>query len=1490
MSYQLGVAKIILDGNAQPALDANARVFKDTTDKAAAETKIRADQLAVQAKDIKAAAQIIISENKQAAAESVKLEKARVAEIIATRKVLLDANKRAAQEEADAEKEYQRATKEARKIEAEEFKAAQKAQIQAEKERKDEILATRKVLLDANKSAAQEEKDYIDKIIKEQVASEKAANKARTDSAKATFEVIKKNRAQDLADDKAAEAQRREEFKKTEQARKAAGFLGTGLSGAQIGGTIATLSGFGAIASGAIVARSAVVDLIDTLKDLEEANNRLKAGFGQSAPIFKEIADSAAAAFQLPESAVERGVARFGILRNQFNLTSKDIRQMTDDAIRLSKVFGYDLDYAFKALSDAAQGETQTFENLGISLQENAIKGSTELTAEQRKNYSSMTASQQAAVRLELAHKLLAKTDLSAAENTESYTNKVLALQRSYEELKKTALGLGGSSLFINALGITTDTINAIDAQIKRLERYGSLIKSILPDIPKLPSGGPGIGASIVNAAAANLLPPGIAQALGAFDEVIKKSVEAQAATKAAADRATAQAASDLVDINNKITFETEVANTEAKKRADFLITQLHYTHDREIERLNENKRLAEIEKNDKLDALKVTFDAEKEAREETEYQRKLASQNELHRIEAERDAKLDAIKETLDATKDSINAEKNAVHDAAEEQIRGLEIARDRRLREIEKQAEDEKDVLEDQKREKDRLLEEDRRSQEDNIKKLKDAQEDKHKAALRQINKEKEDESDKSREILRGIDDQSKAEDNRHRKALTNIDKEKQAALDSIDSQIRALDDAQRAEDASRRTADLQSRVGEARKGLTQAQGSGSPQQLTDARSKLTAAIRIGDPVAVQKAQQELLAIAGRGTAAIEEAQTNLAKAEQDLRDEGVKNERDAQKQKLQDAKDRITREAQAEKDAEDERDRKRKERLDKDKRSEQDRLERATDRIKKQTERETDADEKAKRRLEAQNTREKRALQDRNTAEDNAHKDALERINERQKNETQATHDIYDSEEKGLIPAIKRAKEAYDRTAEARIKTAEETAEKARKAVENEYNAPVKGIIAQHNAGELAAEHAYHLREDEATKSYERERQKVEKTYRNGKDGILDIIDSQVAATHLALANDLLEWDAWKNGVVTDSDSKVKKTFKEIDDEFKKLIEDMKARGSFEIRPRLIMPGQQGIGTGGRDTGAPRDSDGRGSPTAPPPPPGSTSPGGTTPGTGVPHAAQVNQYSYFGGYPTNVRDSTCGPAAIAWFEALLGNDISPEQALEIAKVGGWNTAQGMSGGPDGLSSALKSVGIANRVIWNPRDDLIDSYAQRGIPFAMSVADQEGGHYYQVQGGSNSGLNVGGSGTALRVGSSVMSLGTIRAIRGGGSINALVIPDAWASSNAGYDPLQYRAADAGALYTNPTLTMDAVTGQRGILAEFGPELLLGRLATAALSKAPSSVTDYSGLGAVLAGMPTSSNTTNSSGDTFNYRGVGPESIFKQWRDDQRRQRVLRG
>lgn len=137
------------------------------------------------------------------------------------------------------------------------------------------------------------------------------------------------------------------------------------------------------------------------------------------------------------------------------------------------------------------------------------------------------------------------------------------------------------------------------------------------------------------------------------------------------------------------------------------------------------------------------------------------------------------------------------------------------------------------------------------------------------------------------------------------------------------------------------------------------------------------------------------------------------------------------------------------------------------------------------------------------------------------------------------------------------------------------------------------------------------------------------------------------------------------------------------------------------------------------------------------------------------QVNQFRL--GLPPDDAMSACGPAALAWFMNMTGRTPTGTEARDLAASFGWTQAGGMNGFYN-FARAAASVGVTGMPNYTPTNADIQALLDSGVPFVLSTL----GHYFQVQGGTLSGLNVGGSGEALIGGAATMSLDQIVAMEG--------------------------------------------------------------------------------------------------------------------------------
>lgn len=1411
MSYTLGRAEFILDAKNEQILETTSRTFAQITKSAQDLTKQLADQNKVRVSDVKAAADIIITEEKKAAQERAK----------AFQQTLNEASKYLKAEAAD-------------------FRRVQEEKVAAEKE-------------------AAAKRSSIARAIQQQEAD---IERKRLQDVKEQLQIEKAIRERGVAD-------RKRQAKEAADAERAASKQqGPGSlipSFGDIGRTSATLLGFGAIASGAVVAREAIVGMTEAVKKQEEAQRSLQAAFGGSATAFKAQADEIAKTFNKTNSEVERGSAAFGLLVKQYGVTTEETKKLIAISVNLQAAYGGDLQQVMKDVSNAIQGEPQALEKYGIALQQNAIKGSQLLTAEEKKLYETMSITEQARIRLRILFNDTS-AEGAAAQRANELAGSFDLVTRNIDELSKHV-----------AEQLTPSLKEAVDWIGKTIGRFDEFIQQ----------------QALIDQAKKEL---GIGSFTLVFDPNVKKQIEEQInlikQRKQAIDdtkKAQAEAVAAGQSLQAEETARQDKENSAIKRQGELIVESLKKAAKARIDDIQEQIQVAERRKQLQIQILQDQEKEELRVLDDVNNARKAASELELARLKDEKEARLRAVEDRLKLTELTVEREKDALHDVTEETIRQLKIRHDAEVKAAEKKRDDNLKILEKEHEDREQQFRKESRQIDDNEKRKQRAQEDTHKKNLKNL----EDEADKERsnheKILRQIDARANAEEDRHRKRTRNIEDEANKAKDDIDAQIKGIQDVQRARDDARRASDITRRISDAQRNLTLAQGTGTPEQLGDARAKLASAIRIGDPVAVKKAQDELVAISGRGNEEILKAQRELSDAQDDLVDHNLKTAEDAQIAKLQAEKDAIDKTTEREKRQEEDRNIRRKRRLDADKDAEKDRLDLTLKSIDKRKDAENKADVEFKRRLDDATTKLKRSLQDRETEEQLHYKHQQERVRETFDKERDEIEETYNGEAHGYIPTLRRALSAADDHFKERLRLAHEEADKEKREIADIYDNATNGLFAQHARAERATEIAYEKQKNIIRDKYELARQEVEHAYKalDGKSGIIDKLEDLKNQTEKNLNDDLEKWKHWQDGLVGPEGVMTKTWAKALADfdEFKTKIE---GRGGINIPAQIVwapVPGGVGppIPPGwrpGQGNSGGGNSGGGGSPSMPPTIGGSS-------GQPAPSSGQVDmspdRYNYRLGFAARYNGSY--KAAPGWEEdgntAAWPNGPTRHKGQDLT-LPGPNNGYGQPIGAFVDGNIIQTHSYTG----NP-------YTDPGGTYVVTEANGKTNWYMHLKGFvKNSGFVHRGDliGYLGDTGTEDIAYPhlhyEVRDGRNNGSTSLYALQHGIGS----LDPVpSIKGYDGGNLFTNPTLTYDMINRKLGVLAENGPELLLGRVNTAALyGSGPTQ--DVTSVGAQLVNAPTNNAGPVSEGDNFVYYGVAPDNIMQRWRDDQRRQRVLRG
>jgi hypothetical protein len=844
-----------------------------------------------------------------------------------------------------------------------------------------------------------------------------------------------------------------------------------------------------------------------------QAQRQLNAVYGAGAPIQKAYADALGKATGLQSASIQAGLARIGALQKNFALTTAEVQTLTKAGVDLAAVFGGDVNEAFQALNAGVRGEAESLEKFGIFIQDSSIKTTQafkNLTAEEQKHWETLDEVTKARVRYNAIMEQAAKVDGAAAQRAKDGTG---ALQNLETATKNLALTLGerAAPAFNTWAQAIADVITRMDELIKKNAELATapFAPAAITDLDaqiRARIGAPPAPGSAAAQAPGRLPGPGIDPA-----EIAAMDATEAANRKAAADRALADAKNaaraqlDVADDLNKKTVEAQIKAIDAERKAK------EQWYDEERQRI-EARRTYELEDIEtRKDAAINALQAEKQAALD-------AIDDEIKQQERLKQVRLDAAKAAADAARTAIEAEKQR-----------LDISR-----EIEDRSRADQRLAEDRALDAARLQADRSRktSEEDELRGLKaltDARKDAVAAGIAALERATEKriaaldrEAERARangqQALTRLERQGEAEDELHRTRMQALDDEKDARTALLDMQLAALDAEQKTSEAARRTADLQKRVADAQKAQVAAKGTGTPDQIAQARDELTRAFKVGNELSIANARERLAQLAGQGNEAIQKADEELAAAQQDLRDEGVAETRDAEKEKLKAAKDAIADEIDARKRVEDDADRARKQDLELQQEAERGKLQATLSRIEKQKaavqedakatetklrKEEADAEKAAEKQVQITKDRyeqEGQALDDARSAEDQVRAD-------QRKDEDRIRKDARDEQDRDLSRQLAAIQVELD---------AEE------RATEEHYNGP-NGVVTKLKKARTDSEREYSARLAAVTVSYEAERKAAERKYTNPEgNGELQLLEKQRKAEMDALADRKTEYE--------------------------------------------------------------------------------------------------------------------------------------------------------------------------------------------------------------------------------------------------------------------------------------------------------------------------------------------------------------------------------
>lgn len=1304
-----------------------------------------------------------------------------------------------------------------------------------------------------------------------------AAEKQRADaSAQSALRTIKAHNDAAAAADKAAAQQ----AKSSQSA--AAGMLGL----------VKGLTAFGAAAAGvsigAATINAAMTSIAESTQKAAQAQFALNALYGKAAPIITQQAEELAKASGRSRTEALEAATAVATLGRQYALTFAQQKQVLEISANLAAVRGIPLEEATKRVSDALRGEAEAAEYLGQVLNSDAVKAFANMTAEQRKNFETLDPLTKAQIVL---GKLIGdNADLmgKAAERANSAVGAYDKFTASVDNLS-VSIGKKFSEPAAGALGILTGFVERADAFVRsdfldRLGRTAAYFAAIASlDPAKIAAAFGALQGSLPafqvgpdpGSPGGTTLGPTSPATTAAIEEERRRQekrieadrknrikAELEAAEKA--NDATAESAIKAIEKERKAKeqwYDEERDRIEARRT--YQLEDIERRKDAAIEALEEEKRAAkealeaQIEDQERLKDARIA--AAEEAAEQAE-----------RLIDIEKD-RLDTVRELEDRARDDERRQQDqALDDArrAQDQLRdderrsedvGLDAARRRQDQDREMLRRGQDRATDDARRRQDQAAED---AQDDEIKRLERVRdvrvaaieedirlfEQASQRRLRAIDEEGDAAREASEAVVRGIEAQADAEDERHRTAMQALDDEQDARLELLDTQLKALDAAERAEGHARRTADLQKRVADAQQAATQARGTGSAADIAAARVDLTSALKVGDETSIANARERLARLAGQGNAAIKKADEELAEAQQDLRDEGVDQQRDAERAKLQAAQESIRDDIEARKRAEEEENRRIARSIDTAKQAEQDKLDDFLEKLatRKQAVQDDDQEELRLRRngldVEKQANQEAiaavrerfeqekqirdqdrleadRLRTDRREAEDEYRRATRHAEDEQRRQLRQAEDEErrYGRQEEDRIRGEERLaqdrfradeRKEQDKALQAQLAAVKANLELEKIETEAHFNGP-NGTITKLKQAITDSELAYSKRLAAAKASFEAERKEAERVYTNPeKNGLLDLLEKARADEMAKLEQSKTDWQEWSKA----ASAAIKAAMADLDEFIK--------RGS-------VIPN---VGTG--RTGSDSRAAGSGRATSAS---AEATPSGTsgrqvqgTLGTWINDAMDI----------TGVSDD--------WARGLF--------ELAQKESSGDPHARNASGA-SGLFQTIPSTFKAYRDK-NLPDDIFDPVANTVA--AIRYIQQE----YET--GRKTGYPV--------------SINDI--VRGHGKKGSFF----------------ERGYDSGNLFRYPTMTYTPATGERAWIAERRPELLVGgaqtsRMMSASLLGSGPALPDYGRQGAWMASVhPGGSGVSTVNNRTINVSGVGMGDVVREIRRAERREDLLTG
>lgn len=886
------------------------------------------------------------------------------------------------------------------------------------------------------------------------------------------------------------------------------------------------------VATGAALVHQSMTKIAEETQKAAQAQFGLHAAFATSTQRLTEFSKAQGASIGRTPAEIQQAIVLTATLAKNYGFTDAELQTVIKRTADYAALTNREFLPAVQDVVSAMRGEGDAAERLGLALQKDALKSIANLTAEQKRNFFQLSVGEHSRIAY---LEFLRQTSDAEGTAAKRAGEGVGAYQNLDTAIKNLAATIGndlgpsaekGAEKFAKLTGAFEDWIKANDAWVQAQENLKR-------------AGAPGFSGTFadltVDAAEARRRLEAEAAAIRRGTTTVPDPFEADRGRHEGADVAEAARIRKAADATAKVTRERRAKEILEQRRKD-----VEARADLEIKGLEKEKQAAERAHQTRRALLEQTRDAEIKAAEDSrdgqikaiEQEAQAAADGYNRRIrEAEqaRDKERQLAEDTRDNGLKQIEVAEQAARDANASQIRDLEIRRDRERQAAEDRRDDAIKILDQEKRAREQARRQEDRDLEDETQDILRDLEARHKKVEDGFDRQARAAERAHDRDIRGIERAAQREDDRHRKALAAIEKQADAATRMLDIQIQALDVADRQADAAERMANLQKKVADAQSALTKATGTGTPEEIAQAREELTRAIKGGDETSIQNARERLQQLAGQGAAAVKKAQEELAEAQAEIQKETTKEAREAERERLQVAKEKIRQEADAQKEAENERNRRRELDIQGDKRAADEKYKATKAGIDKRRDQERESYAEAVRRERDLIEQHKRGVEDRRRKEDEADQDKRRELAETYELEQRQIKATYDDEETGVIPALRRARDAADREFKAKREVVTAAYDEEQRRIKEVYDDPVSGVLAKLREQAEEARRQYDARKTVVNEAYNAERDRIKEVYDDPVTGLFQKLEDAKQKTIDSLNDQVGKWQSWKTDVV-------------------------------------------------------------------------------------------------------------------------------------------------------------------------------------------------------------------------------------------------------------------------------------------------------------------------------------------------------------------------